>query len=148
LRVQSQQLPTESQVLEDEVLPGTENADQPTEEMSKRHDHGKNCSGKIRIQLCAKSFIQQVYDVLARHSSGDMFRTALSDRRLLQALPNIDANLLNRIVPIAEPIPLWRVRLCSACHVRRPGRNHYGIGPLKASDELPPLPAVSLPFAH
>jgi len=26
LRVQSQQLPTESQVLEDEVLPGTENA--------------------------------------------------------------------------------------------------------------------------
>jgi hypothetical protein len=65
--VQSQQLPTESQVLEDEVLPGTENADQPTEEMSKRHDHGKNCSGKIRIELCAKSFILQVYDVFARH---------------------------------------------------------------------------------
>jgi hypothetical protein len=68
LRVQSQQLPTESQVLEDEVLPGTENADQPTEQMSKRHDHGKNCSGKIRIELCAKSFILQVYDVLARHT--------------------------------------------------------------------------------
>ena len=66
--MQSQQLPTESQVLEDEVLPGTENADQPTEEMSKRHDHGKNCSGKIRIELCAKSFILQVYDVLARHT--------------------------------------------------------------------------------
>jgi hypothetical protein len=69
LRVQSQQLPTESQVLEDEVLPGTENAYQPTEEMSKRHDHGKNCSGKIRIELCAKSFILQVYDVLARHTA-------------------------------------------------------------------------------
>jgi hypothetical protein len=68
LRVQSQQLPTESQVLEDEVLAGTENADQPTEEMSKRHDHDKNCSGKIRIELFAKSFILQVYDVLARHS--------------------------------------------------------------------------------
>ena len=67
--MQSQQLPTESQVLEDEVLPGTENADQPTEEMSKRHDHGKNCSGKIRIQLCAKSFILQGYDVLAKHTS-------------------------------------------------------------------------------
>ena len=53
---------------EDEVLPGTENADQPTEEMSKRHDHGKNCSGKIRIELCAKSFILQVYDVLAKHN--------------------------------------------------------------------------------
>jgi hypothetical protein len=68
LRVQSQQLPTESQVLEDEVLPGTENADQPTEEMSERYDHGKNFTGKIRIELRAKSFILQVYDVLARHA--------------------------------------------------------------------------------
>ena len=47
LRMQSQQLSTESQVLEDEVLPRTESADQPTEEMSKRHNHGKNCIGKI-----------------------------------------------------------------------------------------------------
>ena len=45
--MQSQQLSTESQVLEDEVLPRTESADQPTEEMSKRHNHGKNCIGKI-----------------------------------------------------------------------------------------------------
>jgi hypothetical protein len=49
-------------------LPGTENADQPAEEMSERHDHGKNFSPKIRIQLFAKSFILQVYDVLARHN--------------------------------------------------------------------------------
>jgi hypothetical protein len=56
LRVQSQQLPTESQVLEDEVPPGTENADQPTEEMSERHDNSRNHSGKVRIELCAKSF--------------------------------------------------------------------------------------------
>jgi hypothetical protein len=68
LRVQSQQLPTESQVFEDEVLPGTESAHQPAEEMSERHDHGKDSSGKIRIQSLAKSFILQVYDVLARHS--------------------------------------------------------------------------------
>jgi hypothetical protein len=61
--VQSQQLPTESQVLEDEVLPGTENADQATEEMSERHDHSRNYIGKVRIELCAKSFILQVYDV-------------------------------------------------------------------------------------
>src|SRR5580765_6225973 len=67
LRVQSQQLPTESQVLEDEVLLGTENADQPTEEMSERHDHSRNYIGKVRSELCAKSFILQVYDVLARH---------------------------------------------------------------------------------
>jgi hypothetical protein len=32
--------------------------------MSERYDHGKNFTGKIRIELCAKSFIQQVYDVL------------------------------------------------------------------------------------
>ena len=36
LRVQSQQLRTESQVFEDEVLPGTEGTDQPAEEMSER----------------------------------------------------------------------------------------------------------------
>src|SRR4029077_4981161 len=47
LRVQSQQLPTESEVLEDEVPPGMESGDQPAEEMSKRHNHGKNCSGEI-----------------------------------------------------------------------------------------------------
>jgi hypothetical protein len=67
--MQRQQLPTESQVLEDEVFTGPKSADQPTEEMSERHDHGKNFSGKIRIQLFAKSFILQVYDVLARHSA-------------------------------------------------------------------------------
>src|SRR5580698_5670444 len=49
-RVQSQQLPTESQVFEDEVLPGTDSAHQPAEEMSERHDHVKDSSGKIRIQ--------------------------------------------------------------------------------------------------
>jgi len=66
--VQRQQLPTESQVLEDEVLPGMESADQPTEEMTERHDHSRNYIGKVRIELCAKSFILQVYDVLARHT--------------------------------------------------------------------------------
>ena len=66
--MQSQQLPTESQVLEDEVLPGTDSADQPTEEMSERHDHRPNYIGKVRIKLFAKSFILQVYDVLPRHS--------------------------------------------------------------------------------
>ena len=63
--MQSQQLPTKSQVFEDEVLAGTESAGYPAEEMSERHDHGKNFSGKDRIKLCAKSFISQVYDLLA-----------------------------------------------------------------------------------
>jgi hypothetical protein len=59
--------PTESQVFEDEVRPATERTDQPAEEMSERHDHGKNLSGKDRIKLCAKSFISQVCNLLARH---------------------------------------------------------------------------------
>jgi monoamine oxidase len=67
LRVQSQQLATESQVFEDEVRPATERTDQPAEEMPERHDHNKNFSGKDRIKLCAKSLISQVYDLLARH---------------------------------------------------------------------------------
>jgi hypothetical protein len=65
--VQSQQLPTESQVFEDEVLAGTESADHPPEEMPERHDHGKHLIGKAPIKLFAKSFILQVYEVLARH---------------------------------------------------------------------------------
>src|SRR5205823_13323357 len=69
LRVQSQQLPTENQVFEDEVRPATERTDQPAEEMSERRDHSKNLTGTVQIQRCAKSFILQVYDVLARHSA-------------------------------------------------------------------------------
>src|SRR5215831_5643979 len=50
LRVQSEQLPTESQVFEDEVLAGAKRADDPPEEMPERHNHGKNIIGTIRIQ--------------------------------------------------------------------------------------------------
>src|SRR5215472_17193429 len=66
LRVQNQQLLMESQVFEDEVLAGAKRADHPPEEMPERHNHGKNIIGTIRIQLCAKSFILRMYDVLAR----------------------------------------------------------------------------------
>ena len=66
--MQSEQLPTESPVFEDEVLAGAKRADNPPEEMPDRNNHGKNIIGTIRIQLCAKSFILQVYNVLARHS--------------------------------------------------------------------------------
>jgi hypothetical protein len=67
LCVQSEQLPTESQVFEDEVLAAAKRADDPPEEMPERDNHGKNIIGTIRIQLCAKSVILQTYDVLARH---------------------------------------------------------------------------------
>src|SRR5260370_31091214 len=48
--------------------------------MAERHNQGKNCRGKIRIKLFAKSFILQVYDVLARH------KMAECDRQLQQYL--------------------------------------------------------------
>jgi len=66
--VQSQQLLMESQVLKDELLTGAESAEQPAEQMSELHDHVKNLTETFRVQLCAKSFILQVYDVLARHN--------------------------------------------------------------------------------
>jgi hypothetical protein len=66
--MQSEQLSTESQVFEDEVLAGAKRADEPREEMPKRHSLGKNIIGTIRIQFCAKSFILRMYDVLARHN--------------------------------------------------------------------------------
>ena len=67
LRVQSQQLLTQSQVFEDEVLSGPESADHPPEEMPERQEHGKNLIGTVRIELFAKSYILRAYDVLARH---------------------------------------------------------------------------------
>jgi hypothetical protein len=78
---------TESQVFEDEVLAGTKSTDDPPEEMQERHDHGKNVMGIIRIQLCAKSFILQMYDVLARHSLFIMRYQAVTSMRRLAAVP-------------------------------------------------------------
>ena len=69
--MQSEQLPTESQVFEDEVLAGAKRADDPPEEMPERHNHGKNIIGTIRIQLCAKSFILQMYDVFETQALDD-----------------------------------------------------------------------------
>src|SRR6516165_8886590 len=51
LRVQSEQLPTESQVFEGEVLARAKRADDPPEEMPERHNHDRNNIGTIRIQL-------------------------------------------------------------------------------------------------
>jgi hypothetical protein len=82
LRVQSQQLPTESEVCEGEVLAVPKSADDPAEEMPERRDHGQNLTGKVRIQLFAKSFILQVYDVLARHTLREI---AVGSRQLLDA---------------------------------------------------------------
>jgi hypothetical protein len=49
--VQSQQLPTESQVFKDEVPAGTESSDHPAEEMPELGDEGKNLIETLRIHL-------------------------------------------------------------------------------------------------
>jgi hypothetical protein len=66
--VQSEQWPTENQVFEDEALGGAKRADEPREELPGTTQSWQEFIGAIRIQFCAKSFILQVYDVLARHS--------------------------------------------------------------------------------
>ncbi len=68
LRVQNRQLPTEGQVFEDEVRPTTERTDQPAEEISERHDHGRNFSGKTESSFAPSHSFSQVYDLLARHN--------------------------------------------------------------------------------
>ena len=48
--------------------PGNGKRSHPAEEVSERRDHSQNLIGQVRFQLFAKSFILQVYDVLARHT--------------------------------------------------------------------------------
>src|SRR5215469_5207719 len=114
-----------------------------------------NATDDWKVQLVGKSRELQVLTTwaLAMEILGKRIRNVSYSTFFLiddcpQCLANIDANLLNGIVPIAEPIPLGRLGLYSACHIRRTGGNHRGTRLLKASDKLPPLPAMSPWFAH
>jgi hypothetical protein len=68
LGVQSQQLPAENQVFENEILPGTESADHSAEEMPERQDCGRNHVQNLietsRLRLVFKPFISRVHEVL------------------------------------------------------------------------------------
>jgi hypothetical protein len=64
--VESQQLPTESQVFEDEIPAGTESDNQPAEEIPERHDHGKNLIGTVELRVSQGTHLR-AYDVLARY---------------------------------------------------------------------------------
>src|SRR5271169_526079 len=50
LRAHSEQLRTQSQVFEEEVLPRPESTDHPPEEMPERGRHGKNLIGTVQIE--------------------------------------------------------------------------------------------------
>jgi hypothetical protein len=111
-RVQSQQLPTESQVFEDKVLAAAKNADHPAEEMSERHDHGKNIIGAIRIQLCVKSLILQMYDILARHNTGKCVNPeSLASQSILVSVNVRSSNLFSH--PKQNRLPFESVTFCT-----------------------------------
>jgi hypothetical protein len=71
--VQSQQLLTQSHVFEDEIFSGTESADNPSQEMSERHDYGRNHGQNLietRSIRLIKSFILRGPGVLMRDRLG------------------------------------------------------------------------------
>ena len=63
--MQSEQLPTESQVFEDEILAGAKRADDPPEEMPERHNRDKNVIGTIEfnflLALCRKLVFRSMH---------------------------------------------------------------------------------------
>jgi hypothetical protein len=69
--VQSEQLPTEGQIFEDEVLAGAKRADE--------REYYRN----YRNSFCAKSFILQMYDVLARHRLEPILPSLLMPPKIL-----------------------------------------------------------------
>ena len=62
--MESQQLLTQSEVLEDEIFASTKDAAKPAEEVPEPHDHGKKSYPTLPNELMANSLILQVYDVL------------------------------------------------------------------------------------
>ena len=60
---------TEGEVFQDEILAGTERTDDPANQVSEPHDHGKNLTETYLLRLTAKSLILHVCDVLTWHRS-------------------------------------------------------------------------------
>jgi hypothetical protein len=55
--VQRQDLLTESEIFEDQILSGTESTDNPSEEMSKRRNHDQTLIETCGCGVLSKSFI-------------------------------------------------------------------------------------------
>ncbi len=67
--MKSQQLLTQSKIFENEILAGAKGTAKPAEHLPEQHDHDKNLTGTLPIELAAKSLILRVYDVLMNDSS-------------------------------------------------------------------------------
>jgi len=100
LCVQSEQLPTESQVFKDQVLAGAKRADDPPKEMPERHTHGKNSIGSIRIQL----FCQVIHFAGVR-PFGEALVGSLS-LRPGDLLPSLKMAFVGRLHRLRYPPPM------------------------------------------
>ena len=76
--MQGQQLLTERQILEHEILTRAERVDDPADEAAKGGEHGRNLIATPVLQPNYKSFILDSHNVLIRHTR----KTA--ERKLLQ----------------------------------------------------------------
>jgi hypothetical protein len=68
--MQSKQLLAESQILEDEILSGAEDANNPAKEVPEQRDHGSRSYRNNWLHALWKSFILRVQEVLTRHTAG------------------------------------------------------------------------------
>ena len=67
--MQSEELLTQGEVFQDEILTGTKGTAKPAEDVPEPYDHAKNLTGTLPIELGAKSLILRVYDVLMNDSA-------------------------------------------------------------------------------
>ena len=65
--MEDKQLLPEGEIFEDEILAGTEDADQPTQQMPEPHTHGENHIEQLPVEPVAKSLDLRMHDVLRTH---------------------------------------------------------------------------------
>jgi hypothetical protein len=68
LGVQSYEPLTESQIFQDEILSGAQDASHPANEVPEQRDHGPRSYRNTWLHALWKSFILRVQEVLTRHS--------------------------------------------------------------------------------
>ena len=68
LGVERQELLTKSEAFQDEIPARMECTDNPANQVSEPHDHGKNLTETYLLRLTVKSLILHVCDVLTRHT--------------------------------------------------------------------------------
>lgn len=65
--MEDKQLLPEGEIFEDEILAGTEDADQPTQQMREPYNHGENHIELLPVEPVAKSLDLRMHDVLRTH---------------------------------------------------------------------------------